>query len=63
MNDTLNMNRLWLLIKRQWKENKKGYLLIWGALSLFLLGLSVLTFTSEKDVEMLLYVLLFCFGG
>ncbi|GEM_PF-1902228 len=63
MNDTLNMNRLWLLIKRQWKENNKGYLLIWGALSLFILGLSALTFSSEQDVEMILYVLLFCFGG
>lgn len=60
MNDNLNMNRLWLLVRRQWTENKKVYLLLWGVISISLMVLSA--FSQFYDLY-LLYILLFCFGG
>jgi hypothetical protein len=60
MNDTFNMNRFWLLVRRQWTENKKVYLLLWAVISL---SLVVLAFISEKNDLIGLYLLLFCFGG
>jgi hypothetical protein len=60
MNNTLKMNRFRLLVRRQWTENKKVYLLLWGVISL---SLVVLAFFSEKNDLTGLYILLFCFGG
>jgi len=60
MNNTLNMNRFRLLVRRQWTENKKVYLLLWGVISLSLVGLTIF---SEKHNLYILYILLFCFGG
>jgi hypothetical protein len=60
MNNTLNMHRFRLLVRRQWTENKKVYLLLWGVISLSLI---VLAFFSEKNDLIGLYILLFCFGG
>jgi len=60
MNDTLSMNRLWLLVRRQWTENKTVYLLLWGVISVSLLFLSVFSLKIEMYLA---YILLFCFGG
>jgi hypothetical protein len=60
MNNTFNMNRFWLLVRRQWTENKKVFLLLWAVISFTLLGL---TLFSEKYELFILYILLFCFGG
>ena len=60
MNNTLNMHLFWLLVRRQWTENKKVYLLLWGVISL---SLVVLAFFSEKNDLTGLNILLFCFGG
>jgi hypothetical protein len=60
MNDTFNMNRFRLLVRRQWTENKKVYLLLWAVISL---SLVVLSFFSEKQDLGGLYLLLFCCGG
>ncbi len=61
MNETFNMNRFWLLVRRQWTENKKVYLLLWGVISLSLVVLTI--FYSEKYEMQFFYILLFCFGG
>lgn len=60
MNDTFNINRLRLLARRQWTENKKVYLLFWGVISAVLLFLSVLSIRYEMYLA---YILLFCAGG
>ena len=61
MNDTFNMNRFWLLVRRQWTENKKIYLLLWGVISLSIL---VLTPFTDRDNELdILYFWLFWLGG
>jgi hypothetical protein len=60
MNSTFNMNRFRLLVRRQWTENKKVYLLLWGVISLSLVGLTI--FSEKYDLYML-HILLFCFGG
>ena len=60
MNNTFIFNRFRLLVRRQWTENKKVYLLLWGVISL---SLMVLSFFSERYDLYLLYILLFCFGG
>ena len=60
MKDTFNMNRFWLLVRRQWTENKKVYLLLWSVISLSLMVLAV--FSENTDLGGL-YLLLFCSGG
>ena len=60
MNDTFSTNRLRLLARRQWTENKKVYLLFWGVISVVLLFLSVLSVRYEMYLA---YILLFCAGG
>lgn len=60
MNNTFNMNRFWLLVRRQWTENKKVYLLLWGVILISLVGLTIF---SEKYDQYMLHILLFCFGG
>jgi len=60
MNDTFNINRFWLLVRRQWTENKKVYLLLWGVISI---SVMVLQFFSAFNEPYILYILLFCFSG
>jgi hypothetical protein len=60
MDNTFNMKRFRLLARRQWTENKKVYLLLWGVISLSII---VFAFFSEKNDLTGLYLLLFCFGG
>ena len=60
MKDTFSITRFRLLVRRQWSENKKIYLLLWGVISLCLV---VLTIFSDKSEMFDLYLLLFWFGG
>lgn len=60
MKNTFNINRFCLLIRRQWYESRKFFLLLWGVISISLLGLS---FFSEFHESYLLFILLFCIGG
>lgn len=60
MNDTFNINRFWLLVRRQWTENKKVYLLLWGVISI---SVMVLQFFPSFNEPYILYILLFCFSG
>jgi len=59
MNNSFNINRFWLLVGRQWSENKKSYLFLWIVISLSLMIFSV--FSEQIGLE--LFILLFCFGG
>jgi len=60
MNDTFNINRFWLLVRRQWAENKKAYFLLWGVISFALIILALI----RQNFEVYLwYSLLFSFGG
>jgi hypothetical protein len=61
MKDTFNINRFWLLVRRQWGENKKYYILLWGVISLSLLVFS-LAYNNE-DYLVAIYFWVFCIGG
>jgi len=60
MNETFNINRFWLLVRRQWAENKKAYFLLWGMISFALI---ILALISQNSDVYLAYSLLFSFGG
>ena len=60
MKDNFNINRFWLLVRRQWHESRKFFLLLWAVISLSLFGLSLF---SEFHESYLLFILLFCVGG
>lgn len=60
MNETFSMKRFRLLVRRQWSENRKVYLLQWGVISLFVM---VLQFLNRIDEPYIFYLLLFCLSG
>jgi len=60
MNESFSMNRFWLLVRRQWSENKMVYLLQWGVISLFVM---VLQFMDRIEEPYIFYLLLFCLSG
>jgi hypothetical protein len=60
MKDTFNINRFWLLVRRQWHESRQFFLLLWAVISISLLGLSFLRGGHEFY---LLDILVFCVGG
>jgi hypothetical protein len=60
MNESFSMNRFWLLVRRQWSENRKVYLLQWIVISLFV---TVLQFFDKITEPYIFYLLLFCLGG
>ena len=61
MNETFSINRFRLLVRRQWAENKKVYLLLWGVVSLAIVINAI--FGSEKYEALFVNILLLCFGG
>jgi hypothetical protein len=64
MNDTFNINRFWLLAGRQWTENKKVYLLLWGVISLSIMLVIVLQQGDQtRDDLTIFYFWLFWLGG
>lgn len=61
MNDTFNMNRFGLLLRRQWSENFKFYLLLWGVISISIICINIFFETQEYQVA--LFWLVFWLGG
>jgi hypothetical protein len=61
MNETFNLKRFWLLVRRQWAENYKVILLIWGLISLSLMTISI--FFENRDFQIALFYLVFWMGG
>ena len=61
MKETFNMTRFWLLVRRQWAENKKIYFLLWSLISLSIV-FTTLAF-DEKDYQVALYYWIFLLGG
>jgi hypothetical protein len=59
MNDTFSMTRFRLLVGRQWNENKKFFLLLWGVISLSQLIVSIF----EKEYLFIIHFWLFWIGG
>jgi len=55
MNQTLNMNRFWLLVRRQWTENYKVYLLLWVVMTLSLMALGLTENKSAQPLDLLLF--------
>lgn len=60
MKESFNINRFRLLVRRQWSENKKVYILQWGVISLFVMALQ---FLDKIDAPYIFYLLLFCLSG
>jgi hypothetical protein len=60
MTESFNMSRFRLLVRRQWSENKKVYLLQWGVISLFTMALQ---FFDRSFEPMVLYIFLFSLAG
>ncbi len=61
MNGPLDMNRFWLLVRRQWTENKKVHLLLWGVISLCLV-FTTLAF-DHADFQVAIFYWVFGLGG
>jgi len=61
MNETFNINRFRLLVRRQWAENKKTYILLWGVISLSMI---LITLIADAGNELdILNFWLFWLGG
>ena len=56
MNDIFSINRFGLLVRRQWAENKKRYLLLWGEISLALVLISILKGNDLSPFKFLLFL-------
>jgi hypothetical protein len=54
------MDRFRALVRRQWAENRTTYLFVWIFISISLVLLGIL---SQNTDAVLLYLMLFCFGG
>lgn len=61
MNETFSINRFWLLVRRQWAENYKVFLLIWGLISLSIMIISI--FFENREFQVALFYWVFWMGG
>lgn len=59
MNNSFSFNRFWLLVVRQWAENKITYTIIWCLISLLMIYLGLFSYKFDNAV----YILMYCFGG
>jgi hypothetical protein len=59
MNNNFDINRFGLLIRHQWIENKKSYILLWGVISLSLIILVL----EQGKIDNAFMLLPFWFGG